>query len=131
MRWPFNRGLEAQIAEGVAVSGDGALIRQAVDNLARNAVEHGVAGTGALALHADGTVTVANAVTPDQDASEVAARLAHGEPFAGRRVRGRSGHGLGVALVQAIAEAHGGRLALGVGEDGRVVAAVAFNAWLI
>lgn len=125
-----HRGLEAQVAEGVAVFGDEALIRQAVDNLARNAVEHGVAGTGTLALRADGTVTVANAVTPDQNASEVAARLAHGEPFAGPRVRGRSGHGLGVALVQAIAEAHGGRLELGVGDDGRVVAAVAFNAWL-
>lgn len=89
--------------------GDSALIHTAVDNLARNAVQHGEPRTAALELR------------PLKDGAEVVVRnggplLAQGdvdrlaEPFAGSR--GGTGHGLSLALAQAIAEAHGGGLEL-------------------
>lgn len=97
-------GVPADIAEGVTVQGDAELLRQAVDNLVRNAVLHGAPGTAQLAVDAAGTVTVVNggAVLTEAEAATLA------EPFA--RSRTGKGHGLGLALVDAIAHAHNASL---------------------
>lgn len=103
--------------------GDFALIHTAVDNLARNAVQHGEPRTAALELR------------PLKDGAEVVVRnggplLAQGdvdrlaEPFAGSR--GGTGHGLGLALAQAIAKAHGAELALAPRNGGGLEAALRF-----
>ncbi len=95
--------------------GDPVLIRQAISNLARNAVRHNRPGGTAdlrLSTH-DGTarVTVTNTgphVSPTSLDSLT-------EPFvrgAGRTLTRGSGHGLGLAIVSGVALAHDGTLHL-------------------
>lgn len=102
--------------------GDAALLYTAVDNLARNAVQHGEPGTAELKLqrlgHGGAEVVVQNGGAA-LSAGDVE-RLA--EPFAGSR--GGTGHGLGLALAQAIGEAHGGTLELAARDGGGLVAAL-------
>ncbi|AQQ14899.1 Sensor kinase CusS [Corynebacterium glaucum] len=118
------RGIPADIAENVTVTGDRDLVRHAVDNLARNAVQHGAAGTAALRLRAAGDGGAALTVTNGGEVLDPAEVATLTEPFARARQRGHSkgGHGLGVALVQAIAAAHGGSLALEARPQGGVTA---------
>lgn len=105
----------------VVVSGDPVLLRQAVRNLVQNAVRHNVHG-GELDVrvrsHPDRSVlTVAN--TGEVIPVAMVGTLA--EPFvrgAGRVADGGRGHGLGLALVRSVAEAHQGRLHLAARERG-------------
>ena len=99
------RGVLAEITEGVVVDGDPELLRQAVDNLVRNAVTHGAPNTATLALSPPATVSVTNA---DGDA------------------RSTTGHGLGLTLVQAIADAHRATFTITQHDDGSVVATLGF-----
>lgn len=117
-------GITYDVAEHVTVTGDRDLLRHAVDNLARNAVQHGEAGTAALSLRpADNSGAAITVVNGGEvlDPAEVAALA---EPFARARQRGRrtGGHGLGVALVRAIAAAHGGELELQARPEGGLTA---------
>lgn len=104
------------------LTGDAVLVRQAVRNLVQNAVRHNVDG-GTIELSTStvpgGTeLVIANsgpALTP-----EIVGSLA--EPFV--RGRGRTngpgvprGHGLGLALVTRVADAHRGSLVV-AGRDG-------------
>lgn len=99
-------GIRATL-EPVRIDASATLIAQATDNLVRNAVSHGEPGTAALRLYVDGP----DAVIEVENRGPVVERpweLA--EPFS--RARTSRGHGLGLALVKAIAEAHGGTLDL-------------------
>lgn len=99
-------GIRATL-EPVLIDASATLITQATDNLVRNAVNHGEPGTAALRLYVDGP----DAVIEVENRGPVVERpweLA--EPFS--RARTSRGHGLGLALVKAIAEAHGGALEL-------------------
>lgn len=110
------RGVPVDAAE-VSVQASPALVRQAVDNLVRNAVVHGAPGTASLALRlapstpgTPGAAEITVASGGDVlDPEEVATWT---EPFARARRTSGEGHGLGLALVTAIAKAHGGSVEL-------------------
>lgn len=101
--------------------GDPVLIRQAISNLARNAVRHNLSGGRAsvrLSAHnGSARVTVTNTGPPVSPASLESLT----EPFvrgAGRTLTRRSGHGLGLAIVSGVALAHNGALRLHPNPDG-------------
>lgn len=90
---------------------DPARLRQALSNLVENALRH---GDGEILLTARGTaggveidVTDAGPGLPPDFAGRAFARFARGD-----RARTGEGVGLGLAIVQAIAQAHGGRAAV-------------------
>ena len=105
----------------VVVEGDPVLLRQAVSNLLRNAVRHNVPGGGIeLALTRTGgraRLRVSN------DGPLVPAERLESlrEPFVRGSGRGRTrdaGHGLGLAIVSAVATAHNGVLELSANPSG-------------
>jgi len=106
-----DRRIEAHGDAGAIVSGDAHGLRQVLGNLVRNALVHTPAGTPI-----DVTVTRAGAMIalevrdhgpglPTQDTEALFERFWRAE---GGRERGRAGAGLGLAIVAAIVEAHGG-----------------------
>ncbi|GAA8844774.1 HAMP domain-containing sensor histidine kinase [Helicobacter pylori] len=110
----------AHVAEGTARL-DTQRVTQAVLQLAHNAVQH--TGDGdAITLSSDVVVdpdlgpalTISVADTgpgvPVAEREHIFERFAHGEPPDGRR---HSGAGLGLSIVRAIAEGHGGRVDVG------------------
>lgn len=111
-------GMPVDTAEPLTVEASPTLIRQAVDNLARNAAIHGTGGSIALRrAGACAEITVESG--GDQlDPAEVATWT---EPFARARRTSGSGHGLGLALVKAIAKAHGGSVELAARAGGGLV----------
>ncbi len=108
-------------AGGTTAVGDPVLIRQAISNLARNAVRHNRSGGRAsvvLSAHnGSARVTVTNTGPPVSPASLESLT----EPFvrgAGRALTRKSGHGLGLAIVSGVASAHDGELRLHPNPDG-------------
>lgn len=101
-----HHGVATQL-EPVRISASPTLISQAADNLVRNAVHHGEPDTATLRLYRDGADAV---IEVENDGSVIERPLELAEPFA--RARTSRGHGLGLALVKAIAQAHGGSLEL-------------------
>lgn len=105
----------ADVAPGLRVLGDRNLIAQGVANLLDNAIKYCGAGDTlalSLALQADRLVLrVADGGPglPDELRDEAFQRFARADRD---RARGIKGHGLGLALVRAIAARHGARLTL-------------------
>ncbi|GAA4836303.1 HAMP domain-containing sensor histidine kinase [Kitasatospora terrestris] len=123
------RGVTVTAEYGPApASGNPVLLRQAAVNLLHNAIRHN--------LPADGTVTVRTGPDPDRPGRVLLAIANTGprltpeavatftEPFLRGRGRtaetdpSRRGHGLGLAIVAAVTEAHQGRLRLTPLPDG-------------
>ena len=110
---------------GTWTLGSPILLRQAISNLLRNATRHN---------HPDGQITVLTATLPESIRLTVAntgaaipvemiGQLA--EPFArahGRTLTRGTGHGLGLAIVAAIATAHKGTLTLEPNPGGGLIA---------
>jgi signal transduction histidine kinase len=83
-------------------------LRQALDNLLDNAIRHGPRADGLIRVEAavsDGTATIVTENTGPGFADDLLPRAF--EPFVRGAVAG-DGAGLGLAIVQAVAQAHGG-----------------------
>lgn len=109
------------------VSGDPGLLHNLVGNLLRNAVlhnrEHGYLGVS-TAIEAGGRVRLVVENSGDVIPAERLAQLT--EPFYRARLRTTGGHGLGLAIVAAIADAHGAELRLGSRAPDGLTVAVTF-----
>jgi signal transduction histidine kinase len=96
----------------VPAYGDKAMIHQAIANLVDNAVKFSPEGT---AVHLGASVTGSVSITvsdhgpgiPPEDRSKATDRFYRGET-----ARSTPGSGLGLSLVQAVAQLHGGELRL-------------------
>ena len=96
--------------EPAVVEGDPALLAALVTNLVDNALRHGRPGGRVEVALRGRLLSVANdgdVLEPDE-----AARLTEAFHRGARRVHGAGGHGLGLAIVQAVADRHGARLEL-------------------
>lgn len=104
------------VEPGIAVMGDRRLLNQALANLLDNSLRHTPAGTTTTVSVARGTDAILIRVSddgpglPPRDAERVFQRFARGDA-----ARTTPGHGLGLALVAAIATAHGGSASLDEG----------------
>jgi signal transduction histidine kinase len=113
------KGLDfkAELGRGLVIRGDREFVGQALANLLDNAVKYTPEG-GAVALRTrrrgsgevEITVTDTGPGVPEADRARVVQRFVRLE-----NSRSAPGAGLGLALVSAVAEAHGGRLELDEG----------------
>jgi signal transduction histidine kinase len=114
-----DKGLDfsAEVQRGLMVNGNREFMAQALANLIDNAVKYTPAG-GAVTLRArrrssgevEFSVTDTGPGVPEEDRERVVQRFVRLE-----NSRSEPGSGLGLSLVQAVAEAHGGRLELDEG----------------
>ena len=121
------RTLEVDAPAGLAVTGDRLRLEQAVGNLVDNALRYGSGTVHLTARPDDDGVTLSVA---DEGAGFPTAFLPHAfERFTRADVaRTRGAAGLGLALVQAVARAHGGRaIAANLPAGGAVVTLTALS----
>lgn len=115
-----NISFRSDLAENVRLTGDRELIAQAVSNLLDNAIKYTPAG---------GNLGVTLARTAGRSAEIVVADSGPGIPEAERekvadrfyrldQARSQPGSGLGLALVKAVVDQHGGTLRIGDNEPG-------------
>lgn len=109
------KALRTEIASGITLQGDAALLRQAVANLVENALNHGGKQI-ALRLRPGPVLEVEDngPGIPAGERQSVTRRFHRLD-----RSRSTPGTGLGLALVAAAARAHGGALTLEDGPAGR------------
>ena len=107
------RGFAIEVAPGISLAGHRELLAQALANLLDNAVVHTPVGTQItlrLAVEAEGAELAVADDGPGVAAEEVA-RLTR-RFYRSSASRTTPGNGLGLSLVQAVAELHGGQLHL-------------------
>jgi len=106
-----DRPIEIEAAEPVTVLGDEARLRQAADNLLANARVHTPSGAPVhVRVRSDGTDAVLQVEDsgpgiPPGDAERIFERFYRADPSRSREL---GGAGLGLSIVAAVAEAHGG-----------------------
>jgi len=115
--------LTMQVPRGLIVQGDAQLLRQALQNLASNAIKYNLAEgwirITATRVASGIVVTIANASAgiPEAARPRIFDRFYRADTAHGRRV---DGVGLGLGLAREILRAHGGDLELGESEFGEV-----------
>jgi signal transduction histidine kinase len=132
------RGIRLDVALGPAsASGDPRLAESLIANLADNALRHNVPGGWAEVSTAtrggQAVVSVRNTgpVIPPRDVERLFQpfqRLGAERTERTARTQRREGHGLGLAIVAAIADAHGGRVTAAAREGGGLDIAIALPA---
>jgi two-component system, OmpR family, sensor kinase len=115
-----NRSIRVEAENGLRLTGDPLRVRQAVGNLVDNALRH---GDGEIVLRSRRASTGVEVEVSDSGLGfEPAIADRAFERFArGDRARTRGGTGLGMAIVRAVAEAHGGRAEIVAAGDGATV----------
>ena len=115
-----NRSIRVEAEDGLRLSGDPLRVRQALGNLVDNALRH---GDGEIVLRSRRASTgVELEVSDTGPGFEPAIADRAFERFArGDQARTRGGTGLGMAIVRAVAEAHGGRAEIVPGGNGATV----------
>jgi two-component system sensor histidine kinase BaeS len=105
--------LTVQAEPDLPLRGDGGRIRQVLDNLVANALDHTPRG-GRIALTADAAADVVRISVADtghgiaaDDLPSVFERFWRADPS---RTRSSGGTGLGLSIVRKLVEAHGGRI---------------------
>lgn len=117
-----DHGLAVAIAQGAEVRGDRALLIQLLSNLIENAILHTPAGTHiTLSLTREGsraaiTVTDDGPGVPAEEHAKLFQRLYRREAS-----RTSPGYGLGLSMVQAIAELHGAEIGVVPGTGGLAI----------
>jgi signal transduction histidine kinase len=111
--------LSRTVQPALQIRGDPELLTQLFSNLVENALRHTPAGTRIhIALQAAHGESVASVLddgpgVPPEDLEKVTRRF-----YRGSASRSSEGHGLGLALVAAIAQLHGAKLQLAEGRPG-------------
>jgi two-component system OmpR family sensor kinase len=122
-----DRDIALAAEPGTTVLGDAFQLRQVLANLLRNALVHTPAGSDIRVSVANGDGRVRLQVRdhgpglPTDDADALFERFWRAE---GGRERGRAGAGLGLAIVAAIVDAHGGSVGAANAPDGGAVFSV-------
>jgi len=115
-----DRAIGLSADDPVEIVGDAGRLRQVVDNLLDNARMHAPGAPVRVAIRVEGPDALLEVIDdgPGID-PEVAARIferfTRGDPS---RSRGTGGAGLGMSIVAAIVEAHGGSVTAASGSDG-------------
>ncbi len=111
------RALEVEAPDGLRVLADRAAVERAVGNMVDNALRHGAGTVRASATGRDGRVelhvTDEGTGFPDEFLAHAFERFTRADA-----ARTRGGSGLGLAVVQSIALAHGGSAAAAVRRGG-------------
>lgn len=103
--------MQTQIVPGILIHGDRELLTQALANLIENAIRHTPSGTtiqiavGIKGDHVSVSVTDTGPGIPAAELPQVFQRF-----YRGTNARDVSGSGLGMNLVKAVAELHGGTI---------------------
>lgn len=105
-----HREIRVEAPAGLVVEGDPLRLRQALANLADNALRHGEGDVVLAARRGSGEVELE--VSDSGPGFEALAESAFDRFVRGDGARTRGGAGLGLAIVRAVAEAHGGRAVL-------------------
>jgi len=113
------RGIQVEAPRDLQLFADPLRLRQALGNLLDNALRHGKGDVRLAARSCDTGIELDLADQGDGFGPDIAERAF--ERFTrGDQARTRGGAGLGMAIVRAVAEAHGGRVAIVPGSGATV-----------